>query len=298
MNETTPQPEHTQENPVEKTLHTKIENMNDVINERIDSFNEQQEYEQKLEEAKHSLEERKNRTQDAYLRGTTFTADRAPKQASSFKKIVLWGSMALGLSSLAKEAAGQQKINTDKEGIKNERVKSIEDGQELTEQEKADWGAYVTYTKEHHFDKDPRMNNRAFAHQVLEDFIKSLNGHPTTVNQEQVIRIQKEFATLREWILKKIKNHEKINGHYVELEEGVTEDQFMAHLSNTDAIAGPQTLRYFGADYVQMIKELKIHLNDLTGKEKGIDVEYMASVQKMPLISGEFVSMKENKDEK
>jgi hypothetical protein len=225
------------------------------------------------------------------------------KESTGFKvPVAVRKGVLVGLTTLfgllPHKSHGHEKMNTDKEGTKKEAIKSVEDTRDLTEQEKADWGAYVTYTKENHFDTDPRMNTRVFAHKVLEDYIKSLNGRPTTVNQAQVLRIQKEFAKLREWTLKKIKNHEKVNGHYIELEDGVTEEQFMANLSKFDDIAGHQTLRYFGADYVQMLKEVNVHLNDLTGKGKGIDAQYIAEVQKMPLVAGEFVSMKETKDEK
>ncbi len=288
MNETLPQPQHTEEKPLE-SKQERIDHINEVISAGIDDFNEKQEYDKKYEEAKRVLEieKVKNRTQETYSVGTEFAADKKSKQASMLKKMIVWGSMVLGLSSIAKEATAN--TGGDKQGTKKETVKSVENTQELTDQEKTDWGEYVTYTKDLHLNTDPRMKSRAFAHQVLEDFIKSLNGRPTTLDQEQVLRIQKEFAKMREWTLKKIKNHEKINGHYVEFDDGVTENQFMANLSNPDDIAGPQTLRYFGEDYTQMIKELKFHFKD---------VEYIASVQKMPLVEGKFVSMKESKEEK
>lgn len=269
----------------------KAADLNEVYTEAREDFYKKQEEADKLkaEEIKKSLENtplRATTTEAAKQEGTTFAPKTEKKSTNSFlKKAAVWGGLTLAGLFSSKDAQAQKKMNQDKEGIKKEVV--LENVKELSAQEKGDWGEYVTYVKERGLDKDERMNHRAFANQILHEFLAQHKG-TTTLNEEQVLRIQADFQKLREWTVEKIKNHEQINGHYVEFAEGVNEDNFMANLSELDKIAGPKTIRYYGADYDQMMSEQKTNLKDLGGK--GINVEYSSVTKKGKPTAGDFVS--------
>jgi hypothetical protein len=282
---------------------------------------EKAENEEKIAELKQSIISTANELpveqQHSEKEGTSFTAPAASsKKAGFWKKATVFGGMAIGLFA-GKNADAQQKDASDKgwsnkfktEAPLQKKVQTVaeraayemEHHKALTLQEMGHWGEYVTHVKGLGLDHDARMNNRAFANKVLHDYIAEYNSThstPTTLNEEQVLRIQVEFKKLREWTLAKIKNHEKISGHYVEFDDGVTEQNFMASLSNPDIIAGPETVRYFGADYQQMLSEETTHLNNVGSDEKhasGVDLEYTSLAKKDGhRTAGNFISMNEN----
>ncbi|MDB5255050.1 MAG: hypothetical protein JWL92_426 [Candidatus Nomurabacteria bacterium] len=134
------------------------------------------------------------------------------------------------------------------------------------------------------------MNGRVFASKILKEFIAEHPG--TSLNEEQVIRIQKEFAKLRSWILKKVKNREKVNGAYWEIDGNITsDDEFMPNLSKNDGIAGPQTLREFPKEYEQMVRETIVHFNKLEGRDLNLT---SVSMKKEKPTGGSYLSMNES----
>ncbi len=200
--------------------------------------------------------------------------------SSILRKVALWGTLAGGIFA-SNHASGQEKMTADKNPQKKEvkitpqqtlqqaldslqtLKQKAEAFDELSKDEKTDWNTYVAYVNGKNLHDDPRMNTRAFANKVIDDFIHEYNSThtvPTNMSPDLIPRVQREMAFQRamaiaEMAVTKANGGRPLNG-YMTYSPGIeigteSENNFMPNLSAFDGIAGPKTLRPLSFGYTE-----------------------------------------------
>lgn len=178
-------------------------------------------------------------------------------KAAAFAGIATMGVLA------PKEAEGQQHgSQTFNKSPKIEMATSAQFHEKVTDAVKQEWPKYVQFYHDRvhalGLEGNPILNSREFDNKILNEYIKDNEG--TSLSIPIIKNIQEEFINYKAWLLDKIKNKIKVNGHLQEFAEGVTEENFMVNLSKAEGIAGPLTTRNLPDTFWTFIEETKLNI--------------------------------------
>lgn len=140
----------------------------------------------------------------------------------------------LGLSTVGAKA--HEGTPNDSTKNKVESVAKKESKETVTNEIRSDWNKYIEWLRSKKLAGDQSLDHKGKGVQLLQDYMKE---HPeTTISLEKIDDIQEEFKRYREWSLNEIKAGRSA------FSEGVSEKNYMTHLSDADGIPGQYTTRH------------------------------------------------------
>ena len=178
-----------------------------------------------------------------------------------FKKLFGKPAIVAGLAASSMTAQGATNHNTNPtDSTKNKIEIGIkkESKETITNQLRNDWNNYVQWLESKHLKGDASLDHNGKGIQMLLEYIKEHPG--TSLSVDKVDDIQEEFRRYREWSLAEIKSGRSAFG------TGVTEQNYMARLSDADGIPGQYTTQHsFPESYLKTFVNGKLTESMNTG---------------------------------